>query len=98
MGDALWSRVPYVRWDLVGAVMVVLLFAWLAYLGGEWLGSTWPGVISGRAITSLAAWTAGRGLGWLWVTLLVGSVGGSLGGSLAGGLSELLAELTGFRH
>jgi serine/threonine protein kinase len=98
LGDALWNRLPLVRWDLVGAAVIVLLFAWLAYLGAEWLGRTWPGEISGRAITSLAAWTAGRGMGWLWISALVGAVGGILGGSLAGGLSEVLAELIGFRH
>ena len=97
LGDALWTRMPLVDWDLVGSLVVMLLFAWLAYLGGAWLGSGWFGGITSQAISALATWVAGRGLGWLWIPLLVGALGGALGGSLAGGLVEFLAELTGFR-
>jgi serine/threonine protein kinase len=97
LGDALWNRLPLIRWDLVGSLVVMALFAWLAYLGGEWLGGGWPGEVSRQAIANLATWATGRGLGWLWIPMLVGAIGGALGGSLAGGLVELVAELVGMR-
>ncbi len=97
LGYALWNRLPQIRWELVGTGVLAAIFAWLAYLGGNWLAAGWVGDISRTAVTALAGWAAGRGLGWIWIPLLVGAIGGALGGSLSGGLIEMIAELSGVR-
>jgi hypothetical protein len=97
LGEAIWMRSSRLRWDWVGAGVVVALLAWLAALGGGWVAGGWPGQASGRLIGDLASWADGQHIGRGWISAVVGAVGGGLGGALAGGLVEFLAEALGFR-
>ena len=96
-GYALYRYKPHIRWDLIGAVSVVLLFGWLSYLGGDWLADSWLGISTGKLMSSLAVWTDGYQIDRLWISALIGLTGGASTGALAGGLTEGLAELLGCR-
>jgi hypothetical protein len=97
LGDAIYNRNPHIPWDWITAVVVMAAFGGLAYLGGEWLGSTSFGKGSGRLISSLAGWADGQQISRFWISAFVGALGGGLGGILSGGLTEVLAELLHFR-
>jgi serine/threonine protein kinase len=97
IGDSVWNYNPRIHWDRVGAGAIVLLFAWLAYLGGNWIGESWLGQSSAKWITALATWADGQGIDRLWISAVAGALGGGFAGALAGGLIEVLAEFFGFR-
>ena len=97
IGDAIWNNKPHIRWDLIGAGTIILLFGWLAYLGGTWLGESWVGQASGKLIAALATWADGQNINRLWISASAGLLGGCIGGALAGSLTESLAEVIGFR-
>ena len=98
IGDAIWNTNPRIRWDLIGAGAVIVLFSWLAYWGMARLGDSWFGQSSGQLITSLAAWADGHEINRVWTAVGAGLLGGGIGGALAGSLTESLAEVLGFRR
>lgn len=98
IADALWRSKPRLRWDWIGAAVVVGLLTWLAYLGGTWLGESGFGRTTARWISALATWADGQQVGRTWIALGVGLLGGGIGGALSGVLTECLAEFLGFRR